>query len=74
MKIRTLALATAAVSLAASPAIAEAAYDRANAPVEGESELMGGGSSIILALLAAAAIIGGIIIAADSGEGAPASP
>ncbi len=73
MKIRTFALATAAVSLAASPAIAEAAYERANAPVEDESELRGG-SSIILAILAAAAIIGGIIIAADSGEGAPASP
>lgn len=75
MKIRTLALATAAVSLAASPAIAEAAYERANAPVENESELEGG-TSIILAILAAAAIIGGIIIAADDddGEGLPTSP
>jgi hypothetical protein len=74
MKIRTLALATAAVSLAASPAIAEAAYERANAPIEGESELAGG-ASIILALLAAAAVIGGIIIAVDSdGEGLPTSP
>ncbi len=47
MKIRTFALATAAVSLAASPAIAEAAYERANAPVEDESELAGGASIII---------------------------
>ena len=73
MKFRTLALATAAVSLAASPAIAEAAYDRANAPVEGESELEGE-SGILIAILAAAAIIAGIIIAADGGEDAPTSP
>ncbi|GMN03239.1 hypothetical protein [Erythrobacter sp. MTPC3] len=73
MKIRTLALATAAVSLAASPAIAEAAFDRTSAPVEGESEVAGG-SGIIIALLAAAAIIGGIVIAADGGDDAPTSP
>ncbi|MFL0357356.1 hypothetical protein ACI5KX_12860 [Erythrobacter sp. GH1-10] len=73
MKFRTLALATAAVSLAASPAIAEAAYDRANAPVEGESELEGE-SGILIAILASAAIIAGIIIVADGGEDAPTSP
>ena len=32
MKIRTIAMAAAALSLAASPAIAEAAFDRASAP------------------------------------------
>lgn len=73
MKFRNLALATAAVSLAASPAIAEAAFDRAAAPVEGESELQGK-SSILLALLGAAAVIGGIILIADDGEDAPTSP
>ena len=73
MKIRNLALATAAVSLAASPAIAEAAFERANAPVEDESEIEGG-SGIIVAVLAAAAIIGGIVVAADSGNSAPTSP
>ena len=74
MKFRNVALATAAVSLAASPAIAEAAFDRSTAPVEGESELEGG-SGILIAILAAAAIIAGIIIAADDGgEDIPTSP
>ncbi len=68
MKFRTLAAATAAVSLAATPAIAEAAFDRSAAPVEGESEIGGGSSGIIIALLAAAAVIGGIIIAADGDD------
>lgn len=66
MKFRTLAAATAAVSLAATPAIAEANFDRALAPVEGESEL--GGSSILIAVLAAAAVIAGIIIIADGDD------
>ena len=74
MKFRTLAAATAVVSLAASPAIAEATFDRSTATVEGESEMgEGGGSGIIIALLAAAAIIGGIVIAADSGDDNPIS-
>ena len=66
MKIRTILAATAAVSLAASPAIAQA--DRAVAPVSGESALGGEGDStgIILALLAAAAVIAGIVIAVDN--------
>ena len=72
MKLRTLAAATAVVSLAASPAIAETAFQRTAAPVEGESEL--GGSGTLLALLAAAAVIGGIIIAADGSDDAPVSP
>ena len=74
MKIRNLALATAALSLAASPAIAEAAFDRSAAPVEGGSELGDDGSGIIIAILAAAAIIAGIIIAADGGDDDPVSP
>ena len=53
----------AALSLAASPAIAEAAFDRASAPIEGESEVQGSG--ILLAVLAAAAVIGGIVVIAD---------
>ncbi|KPP89745.1 MAG: hypothetical protein ACOCYR_04775 [Erythrobacter sp.] len=73
MKFRNIALATAAVSLAASPAIAEAAFDRSIAPIEGESEVAGG-SGIILAVLAAAAIIGGIVIAADGDDDDAVSP
>ncbi len=74
MKLRTFLAATAAVSLAASPAIAQA--DRAAAPVTGESELGGEGSGtgVILALLAAAAIIAGIVIAADNDDDTPTSP
>lgn len=72
MKIRNIALATAAVSLAASPAIAEAAFERSVAPVEGESEV--GGSGIVLAILAAAAVIAGIVIAADGGDDDAVSP
>lgn len=73
MKIRNLALATAAVSLAASPAIAEAALDRSSAPVEGESEI-GGGSGILIAVLAAAAVIAGIVIVADDDDDEAVSP
>ncbi len=73
MKFRTLAVATAVVSLAATPAIAEATFDRSIAPVEGESSLEGEGSGIILALLAAAAIIAGIVVAAGSGDDNPIS-
>lgn len=73
MKIRNFALATAAVALAATPAIAEAAFDRSSAPVEGESEV-GGGSGLIIAVLAAAAVIGGIIIIADDGDDDAVSP
>lgn len=63
MKIRTIAMAAAALSLAASPAIAEAAFDRASAPIEGESEVQGSG--ILLAVLAAAAVVGGLVVIAD---------
>ncbi|NBC88268.1 MAG: hypothetical protein GVX90_02015 [Alphaproteobacteria bacterium] len=72
MKFRNIALATAAVSLAASPAIAEAAFERSVAPIEGESEV--GGSSILLAILGASAVIGGIIIAADGDDDDAVSP
>ena len=67
MKFGTIAAAAAVVSLAATPAIAEANFDRSAAPIEGESALEGEGS-ILLALLAAAAIIAGIIIASDGTE------
>ena len=72
MKFRNLAVATAAISMAAAPAVAEANADRAVAPVEGQSELEGG-SGLIIALLAAAAIIAGIVIAADGGDDEPIS-
>ncbi|MDY7097426.1 MAG: hypothetical protein SXU28_04750 [Pseudomonadota bacterium] len=72
MKFRNIAMATAAVSLAAAPAIAQADFARASAPVSGESELEGSG--IILGILAAAAIIAGIVIAADGGDDSSVSP
>jgi len=73
MKIRTIALAAGAFSLIASPAIAEAAFDRANAPVEGESELAGG-ASFLFAILGAAAVVGGIIVASGGDDDSPTSP
>lgn len=71
MMIRNIALAAAALSLAASPAIAEAAFDRSSAPLEGESEAAGG-LGLLLAVLGAAAVVGGIIVAADDDD--PTSP
>lgn len=74
MKFRNLLAATAAISLAASPALAQSSanVDRTSAPVaQDESELQGSG--IILAILAAAAVIAGIIIIADNGDDTPIS-
>ena len=72
MTIRKIALAAGALALAASPAIAQANFDRAIAPVEGESELEGG-SGILIAVLGAAAIVAGIIVIADDDDDDPVS-
>ena len=61
MKLRNVAVATAALSLVASPAVAQA--ERTSAPASEESELRGSG--MVLAILAVAAIIAGIIILVD---------
>jgi len=71
MKFRNLLAATAALSMAASPVLAQSApsADRAAAPVAGESEMGGeSGGGIILAILAAAAVIAGIVIAVGGDE------
>ncbi|WP_299191463.1 hypothetical protein [uncultured Erythrobacter sp.] len=73
MKIRTIALAAGALSLMASPAIAEAAFERASAPLEGESELEGN-ASYLFAILGAAAVVGGIIVASSNDDDTPTSP
>ncbi|MEP3420486.1 MAG: hypothetical protein ABJN35_02015 [Erythrobacter sp.] len=67
MKIRNIALATAALSLAASPAIAEAAFDRSVEQVEGQSKV-GGASTLLIAILGAAAVVGGIIAATSDDD------
>jgi hypothetical protein len=67
MTFRNIAMATAALSLAASPAIAESAFERTIAPVEGESEVAGG-STLLIALLAAAAVVAGVIVIADGDD------
>ena len=67
MKLRTLALAATAVSLATAPVAAEITSQRA-APASDASEIGGSGSGIVLALLAAAAVVGGIVIAADGDD------
>lgn len=67
MTFRNIALATAALSLAASPALAQTSFERTVAPVEGESEVAGG-STLLIALLAAAAVIAGVIVIADDDD------
>ena len=70
MKFRNLAAAAAALSLTAAPVAAQAASQRAAAPVEQGSEMRG---NWLLALLAFATIIAGIIIATKSNNN-PVSP
>ncbi len=66
MKFRTATLALAALAMSASPAIAEAAFERAGAPVEDESELSGGAG--VLGLLAVAAVIAGVVAVSSSSD------
>ena len=70
MKFGTIAAAAAALTLTASPVLAQSNVERAPAPVEAPAEFGGeaDGSAIILALLAAAAIIAGILIAAGGDD------
>lgn len=72
MKIRNMLAATAALSMAATPVLANAApaIERAAAPVDGANQLgaEAGGESILLAILAIAAIITAIVIASGSGN------
>ena len=72
MKIRTMALASAALALAATPAIAEVAFERSVAPIEEANELTG--TEILIGVLVVGAVVGGIIIATDNDDdGSPAS-
>lgn len=64
MKLRNLVAAAAALTLVASPAVAQA--DRASAPISDESEI--GGSNIVLAILAVAAVIAGLILLLDNND------
>lgn len=64
IKIRTFATAAAALSLAATPVVAEASYDNAQE----------GGVNIVVILLGAAAVIAGIVVAADGGDDDAVSP
>ena len=72
MKLRTIALASAALSLVATPVLAQVAFERSNAPIEGENSVEGG-SGLLFALIGAAAVVGGIIVLADDDDD-PASP
>ena len=77
MKFRNLLPATAALSMIATPALAQSVEaERMAAPVTGQSELGedAGGAGIILAILAAAAIIAGIVVAGGNEDDSPASP
>ena len=63
MKIRTLAVAAAAMSLASAPAVAEISLDRSAAPVEDESEI--GAATGVLGALALAGVVYAIVEATD---------
>ena len=63
MKIRTLAVAAAAMSLASAPAVAEISLDRSAAPVEDESEI--GAAAGVLGALALAGVVYAIVEATD---------
>jgi len=81
MKFTKLAGMAAAVSLAATPVVAQAAQ---NAPVksavervsakQANGEKLEGENGILIALLAMAAVIAGVIIIADEDASFPASP
>ena len=66
MKIRTLAMATAALSLVAAPAIAQGNFSRSSAPTEGESKLAAPG--ILLGVLGAAAVAAGAVVATSGDD------
>lgn len=73
MKFRTLA-ALAALSLATTPVVAQAAsadLGRALAPVSGESSI--GGESTLLVVLGVIALGVGIFLVADNDDDEPAS-
>lgn len=73
MKIRTIAMATAALSLVATPVLAEGSLSRSIAPIEGESEAAGS-SGWLLGALAVAAVVGGIIaVSSDDDDDLPVS-
>ena len=72
MKLRTIALASAAVSLVATPVVAQVAFERSNAPIEGGNSVEGD-STLLFALIGAAAVVGGIIVLSDDDDN-PTSP
>ena len=72
MKLRNVALAAAAASLAAAPVVAEASLDRSIAPAEGEN--LEGTTGIIVIVLGVAAVIAAIILIADDDDDDAVSP
>ncbi|WP_379551072.1 hypothetical protein [Qipengyuania sp. DGS5-3] len=72
MRLKTIAMGTAAAALATAPVLAaDAPLSRSADSSADESEI--GGVSTIVLVLAAAAVIAGIIIIADDGDDDPVS-
>lgn len=67
MKFAKIAAATAALSLAAAPAVAQAAPARGAAPVVAENEMGGRNQAAILVLFALIAVAIGIALGGDDG-------
>ncbi|WP_033924129.1 hypothetical protein [Sphingomonas sp. 35-24ZXX] len=73
MKNRFAVAALAALTVVATPVMAQAVNQRVSATTEEDSEAAGG-TGIIIGIVAAAAVIGGIVIAADQDSDTPTSP
>jgi hypothetical protein len=72
MKLGKLSIGIAAIALAAAPALAQAIFVPAIAPLDGEESELSGTGEIIVGVLVATAVVGGIVALASDEE--PASP
>lgn len=70
MKFGKISIGIAAMALAAAPAVAQAVFTPAAAPLNGEESELSDSSAIILGLLAAGAVTLAIIAASDGGSDA----
>lgn len=73
MKLGKLSIGIAAIALAAAPALAQAVFVPAIAPLNGEESELSGTGAVIVGLLGVGAVVGGII-ALSGGNDEPVSP
>ena len=68
MKLGKLTLGIAAVALATAPALAQAVFAPAVAPLTGEESEMSEGATIAVVLVGAAALVIAVVAAGDSSD------